>query len=630
MLHHFKRKLVTPSLTLLLAGAAVSSALAANPGQVTETGATSANAPITASVVLRVHNQEALENFARDVSSPGTSNFRQFLTTEQFAAKFGASDEEIRRVTRFLQRNGIQVNEVASNHLLIKATGTAAQFNTAFGIGLRDYVRNGRAFHRPNHNPSFPAELADVVTHVSGLSNESFRTPKNHRSLSQPDFSTTPNFVRSATASTNGSPSVTFGTPLTVFDVANIYDINPLYAAGINGAGSTVGIVTLADFNPSDAYAYWTLIGLPVKSNRILDIPVDGGGQLSADAGSDETTLDVEQSGGLAPQANIRVYQAPNTDPAFIDAFNQAISDNVVDSISTSWGEPEVFLFPTAFDGNIDNRGEFAAFHQLYLEAAVQGISLFAASGDSGAYDTNRDGAPYPFFTKVLTVDHPASDPAITSAGGTTLPYSHIFRGATVPFVVPTEEVWGWQGLQDYLNTDAGRNVDLFSAGGGGGVSIVFQEPFYQLFTHGIRKTEPNQNWVDIVDGNIELLKLPANFHGRNQPDVSLNADPEVGYFVYTTLPGEGSIQAGGTSFVAPQLNGITALLKQADHRRIGFWNPQIYLLQNVVGYRGSFSPFHDITHGDNWFYSGIGGYDDGAGIGTLDVANLALWLNAF
>ena len=108
-------------------------------------------------------------------------------------------------------------------------------------------------------------------------------------------------------------------------------------------------------------------------------------------------------------------------------------------------------------------------------------------------------------------------------------------------------------------------------------------------------------------------------------PDIALNADPETGYVLYSTTDG-GLGSAGGTSFVAPQLNGISALLTQSIGHRVGFWNPQVYLLQNVFGY-GPWSAFNSVKAGDNWFYYGAPNYTPGAGIGTLNVANLSLFL---
>jgi subtilase family serine protease len=108
-------------------------------------------------------------------------------------------------------------------------------------------------------------------------------------------------------------------------------------------------------------------------------------------------------------------------------------------------------------------------------------------------------------------------------------------------------------------------------------------------------------------------------------PDVALNADPYTGYsLVSSTDPGPGlTYNGGGTSFVAPQLNGISALLEQSVGGRVGLWNPQIYAMQLVYGY-GPNSPFNDITAGDNWYFAGHSGYDQGSGLGSLNVANMA------
>jgi subtilase family serine protease len=129
----------------------------------------------------------------------------------------------------------------------------------------------------------------------------------------------------------------------------------------------------------------------------------------------------------------------------------------------------------------------------------------------------------------------------------------------------------------------------------------------------------------------VRLISLPANFAGRNVPDVSLNADPETGYVIVDctdfppqTNPSCASSAWGGTSFVAPQLNGITALIDQTAGSRVGLLNSMLYLLQTEAGY-GDNTPFNDVTAGDNWYYSGIPGYDDGSGIGTINAANLAM-----
>jgi kumamolisin len=160
-------------------------------------------------------------------------------------------------------------------------------------------------------------------------------------------------------------------------------------------------------------------------------------------------------------------------------------------------------------------------------------------------------------------------------------------------------------------------------------VSYFVPMPFYQYWVSGTKKSEPGQRIVDTstTPSTVELV-LPARFAGRNVPDVSLNADPQTGYLLpYTSsVTGYGVIEGeGGTSFVAPQLNGIAALLGQRVHGRIGLLNVPLYAVAATpLGYLGNSAPLHDIKDGDNWFYQGRAGYDQGSGVGTLDVANFA------
>ncbi len=157
-------------------------------------------------------------------------------------------------------------------------------------------------------------------------------------------------------------------------------------------------------------------------------------------------------------------------------------------------------------------------------------------------------------------------------------------------------------------------------------MSIAFGVPEYQRHTSGIRLSEPNQSIIfddGSGSGPQDLLDLPAHFAGRNVPDISADADPESGYLLLSTPDGGLLSGFGGTSFVAPQLNGVTALLVQATGGRLGLWNPMLYRFKRSFG-ESSHSPIRDIAAGDNWFYNGARGYEPGAGLGVLNVANLA------
>ena len=398
---------------------------------------------VTTSIILNVTDPQGLESFVALASTPGSPEYHRFLNVDQFVQRFAPSNRQIQQFVRYLESYGITVDKVYADNLDITVTGTAAQLNAAFATQLRDYTRNGRTFHRPAWKFVLPGQFASLVLSVPGLDNGAGEFHPQNVRLGQGAYSAaTPAAV---TWPTNGTAS---GVPgdYTVGDVANFYDFNPLYRAGIQGRGQTIGIMTLANFNQADAYAYWQDIGLQVKRNRITVVPVDGGVQVAPGIGDNETSTDVEQSGGLAPQADIRVYVAPNTNGGFIDVFYTAASENIADAVSVSWGEPEELYF-AALNGGVDYTDQLTAIHQALLEGAAQGQSYFASAGDDGAYDVN-DGniAPFPYYSKQLTVDAPASDPAITAAGGTTVPATEPgIPAAGCPAITITQErVWGW------------------------------------------------------------------------------------------------------------------------------------------------------------------------------------------
>lgn len=604
-----------------------------------DVGPTTSSDLITTSVILNVTDLKGLKRFVAETTTPGSRDYHRFLSVEQFRDRFAPSDKAMRQLVSYFESYGITVDKVYPDYLDITITGTAAQINAAFATQLRTFARKGQRFHRPAWKFALPGGLSALVLSVPGLDDApgKFR-PKNVQ-LGQGVYAN--EAAPAVTWPANGTAS---GTPAqyTVGDVANFYDVNPLYAAGVDGHGQTVGIMTLANFKDSDVYSYWRNIGLKVLPHRITKVMVDGGTPIQAGAGDDETSLDVEQSGGLAPGARIRVYIAPNTNGGFLDLFYSAVAENQADTVSISWGEPEELYF-AALNGGVDYTGQLQAMDQALLEGAAQGQSFFAASGDSGAYDINNPQlATYPDYSLQLTVDAPASDPYITAAGGTTVATTEpgIPQYGCPDITIPREQVWGWDYLvNDWAGCLANLGItplDLFPGGGGGGVSSFWHIPAYQRGIDGTQLTQPGQslwyypNYPDTTTGAQDLIDLPADFHGRNVPDLALNADPQTGYIVYDCTdfrtkkhPSCAEGGWGGTSFVAPQLNGITALIDQAAGGRVGLLNPAIYALQRGSAY-GKWRPFKDIMAGDNWFYSGARGYDDGSGIGAIHAANLA------
>ena len=584
-------------------------------------GVASATAVRSVTVTLSVRNQAALDTFVASLSNPASANYRKFITPAQFAASYGQTAAAVAQVVAYLQSQGLST-KVHANNLGITATGSNAQLAAAFGTTIHSYSLNGTTFQAATTKAAIPAALTGIVRGVSGLSTyPAFRSHAARIPNTGALAGDVPVVTKAATLPTSAPGAYT------TLDLAAKYNINPLYAKGLTGAGRTIGIVTLAGYDQSDAYAYWSQLGLSVSPTRITDIAVDGGA-LPADApgseGSGETTLDVEQSGGIAPGATVRVYVGPNdTGSGYYDTFSQAISENLVDTLSTSWGSPEIF-----YDPDVD----LPAFHALFEQAAAQGIPVISAAGDAGAYDINRSYT-YPACTSLLDVDFPAADNFVLAAGGTTLP--NTVQHVHGPVTVPTERAWGWDYLKTYITTYYGNSMyydDYFFVGGGGGVSVDYALPVYQSGLAGVQTSPAAQTLIcsaaflsgsPSAVGYEEVIDLPAGVAGRNLPDVSLNADPYSGYAVYQ---GGWATGSGGTSFVAPQLNGILTLIASGLSGRVGEINPQLYAAFKAKGYAAG-SPFKAITAGDNEYFKSASTYNPSTGLGSLDVSALATTL---
>jgi kumamolisin len=577
-----------------------------------------ADTPVTVDIVMKVQNESALKQYMYQTTTPGNPGFRRYLSVSEFARQFAPDDSEIQALANYLKGFGIQTY-VYPDHLIITASGTVGQFNRAFKIRIESAELNGCSFHAAPSNPMLPAALAKDVLCVVGLTNYYNFKSNAVRSLQDP-------------ADTPVGPL-----NLTPQDLIQHYDVTPLYTSGATGAGQIIGIVTLAAFNRQDAYTFWKQMGIRTKPNRITEVQVDGGAGWD---GYDETTLDVEQSGALAPRADIRVYEAPNTDTGFLDAFAAAINENVAQQISVSWGlsEPAIQYL---ISQNAETPQFAYAFNQLFMEAAAQGQSLFAASGDEGAYDAVREfglesGIP---GVALPSVDNPADSPYVTAAGGTTLPFHFHSPSTGVDVVNNQERAWGWDYLYAYFDARGLNNPTGWAAwyltGGGGGFSLFFPTPDYQEGVPGVNKYTAVLEWIPNADGSsLTRASQPrivtGTGRGRNVPDLSMNADPYTGYLVYLSDPGQpgtnsGYVAYGGTSVVAPQLAGLTALINDAANTRVGFWNPQIYRF--AVQKNSPFTPFNTTgTTNDNGFYTGTPGtvYNQATGLGIPDIAKLA------
>lgn len=567
--------------------------------------------PITVDIILKARHEGQLQKFINQSVTPGSSNYHKYLSVKDFSKLYGAPSQTVSDLTAYLKKFNID-SKVYPDNLVVTASGTVGDFNQAFSVNIQKATYKGKTFHAAKKGPKAPRYIAKHILAILGLSDYSKLTPSAVR---QP-VEIKPN--DGTTGPLNLNPS----------DLIKQYNVGPLYDKGYTGEGQTIDIVTLADFNPQDAYEFWKEEGIAAKPGRISVKPVDGGSGFD---GYDETSLDVEQSGALAPQANINVYVGPNTDPGFVDAFASAINENEASQISVSWGESETIINAAVAD-KTEDPAYAQVFNQLFEQAAAQGISMFASAGDAGSYDATRDAGTYN-----LAVDNPADSPYITAAGGTTLPWSYVTKTG-VNIDITKERAWSWDYLYPYfdsrgLNTPDGW-LNYYFVGGGGGFSTVFKTPAYQKGVAGVNSYTAVKQWQPSSDfSSVTRLASPeivtGSGTGRNLPDVSLNADPYTGYKVYMSDPGQpgthaGFVTYGGTSVVSPQLAGLTALMNSGQKSPIGFWNDQIYRFA-----QGSDSPFHPLnttgTDNDNLFFTGTPGtiYNQSTGLGTIDFTKL-------
>jgi len=524
------------------------------PGGASDVGPLDGSTALELSVTLDPRDPVALDRFVAGVTTPGSPSYRAYLAPGEFGARFGADPATVARVTAELQAAGLHPGAPDPDRLAIPVEATADEASAAFRTRFaRTRLADGRVGHRHTTAAIVPAGAAGVV----GLDD----WPRSHRGAAAP---------RATTASLSGgcpAGGAVSGT-WSAAQLASAYGLSSL-PAGNGGTGQTVALYELSDYANGDVTTFQNCAGVPSPLTRVT---VDGG--TSDTSGAGEVMLDADIVMGLAPQASILVYVAPNTASGALDGYRAIVNDDRAQVVSVSWGLCETY------EGSIDAHTE----NTLFEQAAAQGQSVFAASGDDGSADCyGADG------TTALAVDDPASQPYVTGVGGTTL-----------AGVGPRQEsVW-----------------NSYGSSGGGGVSQLWPLPAYQSGVH-LAASSP----------------CGATGGCRQVPDVAASADPYHGYSVYCSVRNAcgtgGWLAFGGTSGAAPLWAAATALLNEdcGAGRRIGFANPALYAAAGAL---------HDVTSGNNdavganrGAYTAGAGYDLATGLGTPDVAALAAALCA-
>ena len=493
---------------------------------------------------LPLRNQAELQDLLSRIYDPTDPLYGHYLTAKEFANRFGPTESDYQAVSAYARHLGFKVMRTHPNRLLLDVTGSAAQIESGFHLHMHRYLaEDGREFYAPDNDPEVPDSIALRVEGVVGLDNAAVW--RSH-ALFAP-----------ATEQSQGFPLQIGTGPGGALTPANIVTAYNLGSVAANGSGQSLALFELDGYKPSDVAAYasfFSLAKVPLK-NVLID-----GFSGNAGSGASEVTLDIELMMALAPGASqIVVYEGPNSNTGVVDTYNRIATDNLASQISTSWGLSEGQSSRTVINS------ENAIFQQM----AAQGQSIFAASGDSGAYDNGTS----------LSVDDPASQPYITGAGGTEL-------------FVGTGETYLRESSWNVNNTARG-------GAGGGGVSTIWAIPSWQ------------QGVTSAASGAM-----------RNVPDLALNADQYTGYSIYYN---GGWYIFGGTSCAAPLWAAFTARVNQqrlaAGWGPLGFVNPPIYQIGQGSGYAAS---FHDIADGsNNLYYVALTGYDNSTGWGSFNGANL-------
>ena len=566
--------------------------------------------------------EAALDRYLNDLHSRNSAIYHQWIAPQQFGARFGPADSDIQVVSGWLRTNGFQVTRVSESKTLLEFSGVVGQVNQAFHTQIHRYEVNGELHYANATDPQIPEALAGIIGGISSL--HDFRAKPAIRLVGRARLD--PETKKITPEDTLAGPNGTFY-GVSPEDFATEYDLAPLYAAGINGSGKTIGIINDSNIDLSLDTAYRSLFGVSGNPPQIV---VDGG-DPGVNADELEAYLDVEVAGAVAPNATVNLYIASvdTLDDPLILAAQRAIEDNQADVLSISFGNCEANL------GTSDNQ----ILSALWQQAAAQGQTVLVSSGDNGS-DGCDNPSGHAASVSGFGVNGFASTPWDVAVGGTDFYYSDYATGATSAATLWNatndanygslkaslpEQVWNdWFGFNAIPST-----TDQTIYAGSGGVSAIYSKPAWQTGS-----SVPNDSHRDLPDISL-FAGAGANLSGYVICANPGDCTPESGGLIPVSI-------VGGTSASAQAMAGIMALIDQ-KHGRQGQANFVLYPLAQQIP-----SAFHDITLGgnnvpcvqgtpdcvlgtsgtDNEQYTLSGypagtGYDLASGLGSLDANEL-------
>ncbi|MFZ0665998.1 MAG: protease pro-enzyme activation domain-containing protein, partial [Acidimicrobiales bacterium] len=558
-------------------------------------GPVAASQVISADLAMVPRNESGLEAFAEAVTSTNSPLSGRYLSPGQFGTEFGPSPSAINAVTTRLRDDGLAIGSVHDDGLLISFSGNERQVGAAFDTAFDSYrLAGGRVAYAETSAPTLPASIAPYLEAVVGLDDLSKPMPvaalkggPGHAGAKTP-ASLTDSGV-GPVACPAAKKAATSAGGLTDQEIAYAYGVNGLYRRNVGGAGETIAVYELEPFSMSDLLTFDTCYFGATQAKKMMSrvkiTAVDGGQQEGT--GSGEAILDLDDVTAVAPDAHYEVYEAPQSNPGYLDNYAQFVQDDNAQFLTSSWGECEPWdeeFLP----------GFLQVSHILFEQAAAQGQTVLNAIGDTGSDCMEQFGD----MTPTLSLTDTGDDPWVLGVGGTTI------TDATDP---PTEQVW---------------NDGPDFGGGGGGISQVWAAPAWQ--TPFINSKVVSQ--AEKVSG--------TDFCGeqfcREAPDVSAQADEFTGSITSYAAAYGGWYTTGGTSSSSPLWAGILADIGstpacQVTGHALGFVVPKLYAVAlNASEYGDSFT---DITKGNNdvygyadGLYPATTGYDMASGLGSPRV----------
>jgi subtilase family serine protease len=583
---------------------------------------------------LSFRDIDGLKSLVAAVSTPGSAQYRQYLTPDEFRARFAPDPAQVKLVQETLKSLGFKIESTPKSGIFVEASGTVAQVKAAFGVTQKLYSVQGKTLRANAEMPKLPARIAGIVTYVGGLDESpallkpAYVTRDRGETLGSAAGS--PNATADAKIIGNAPPppqtgiignfcstywgdhTATLSTtpgfyPATVpWELCGYTPQQLRQAYGADkvtqtGKGVKVGIVDLYA-SPTivfDANQYSKNHGLPALTYLNFQQIVPPG--LFSVPASDpcgpqgwyaEESLDVEAVHSMAPDAYIVFTGITCTDPGNTGLYN-LIDNHIVDIITNSYG----------FNGEALSPDFINTENAYFLQAAAEGISVLFSSGDDG---DNAAG------NGIASGSWEATSPYVTAVGGTSLAlYDSTGKKAE----------WGWGDYRAFLNgvtvstdgtsiTTSGLALPFaFYSGSGGGPSLSQLAPDYQANVPYLYS-----GYTKLANGNYVWLQTPH----RVTPDISLVGDPYTGFIYGETFAVTGDpvydapctpigttgneyceTVIGGTSLASPLGAGVVALLDQAaeesGHSTFGFLNPFIYSLP--VGPAGSSTaPLIDVA----------------------------------